>query len=113
MAKTITLDLVGTPIEAHDKLVRQVVLREPGGADYFALGDPFVLASNPDGTLFEAVNDKVLKGYIDRLAQEPNATLLGTMDLVDAIRLRQVLLDFFYAARAAISPAPPTSSSST
>lgn len=112
MAKTITLDLV-EPIEAHDELVRQVVLREPRGADYFALGDPFVVARNPDGTLFEVVNEGVVKGYIERLAEKPNAALLGTISAADAIKLRQKVLDFFYAARASTSPAPQTSSSSS
>lgn len=112
MGKTITIDLV-EPIEAHGKLLRQVVLREPRGADYFSLGDPFVIARNPDGTFFEVVNEATVRAYIDRLAEEPNASLLGTIGMADAIKLRQAILDFSYAARAATSPPPPTSSSSS
>jgi hypothetical protein len=112
MSKTIKVDLV-EPIEAHGELVRQAVLREPRGADYFALGDPFVIARNPDGTLFEVVNEQVVKGYIERLAEKPNSSVLATCGAADAIRLRQAIIDFFYAERAKTSPAPPTSSSST
>lgn len=107
MAKQIVIELV-EPIEAHEKLVRQVILREPRAADYFALGDPFVIGSNPDGTMFEVVNEPVVKGYIDRLAESPNAALLNTLGVADAINVRRAVLDFFYTARASTSPAPST-----
>jgi hypothetical protein len=112
MPKTITIDLVD-PREAHGEMLRQAIIREPGGADYFALGDPFVIARNPDGTLFEVVNEQVVRGYIERLAEKPNASVLMMCGLADAMRIRQAIIDFFYAERAKTSPAPQTSSSST
>jgi hypothetical protein len=103
-----------TPITGHNGPISKVVVKEPTGRDYFALGEPSVWARNPDGTSYVVENTEVLEKYIERCIVEPNDPLiLSQLGLADAMRVREAVLDFFGAARRASSPVDSTSSSST
>jgi hypothetical protein len=98
MAKEVKIELV-EPITGHEGQIRHVVLREPNAADCWELGEPFVVARNPDGAVYAVENDVTIKRYIERCVVSPNTLLLGRLGLADALAVKAALLDFFTKAR--------------
>lgn len=106
--KTTTIDLA-SPIMGHGEPISRVVIKEPTGRDYFALGEPAVGARNPDGTTYWVENVEVIEKYIEACVSEPSSgILLGQLCLADAMRVKDAVLDFFGAARRNISPSSAT-----
>jgi hypothetical protein len=91
------------PIKGHGgKLFAQVKLREPTARDFIELGLPQSPVYGPNQTFTMADNDQIIAAYLQRCIREPIADIVfGQITLADAIRLREGLLDFFIAARAA------------
>jgi hypothetical protein len=87
------------PITGHEGPVTKVVLKEPTAADYFALGEPQIVARNPDGTVFVVENDAAVKQYIERCCVSPSPLLLAQLSLRDAVKVKAAVLDFFMVAR--------------
>ena len=103
MAKTVTVSLE-TPITSHNGPVTQVTIREPNGRDYIELGEPAVFAQTASKTAVLAENDTAIKGYIQRCITEPNADIvMAQVGLTDMMKIKQEILGFFQAARAALS----------
>lgn len=113
MAKTASVRL-SRPVITHDGKVDTLTLREPKGSDYFALGEPFVIARNQDGTLYTVENVLTIEAYARRCIQSPGtAATLDDLTLADAHAVKAAVLDFFTEARQASLPPSSTSSSST
>ena len=109
MPKSITISL-DTPLTSHDGPVRSIVLREPNGADYIDLGEPFILTQTKDGGFYHVELDSVIKAYVERCLVEPKEPLLlRQMSLTDAMKVREAIGNFFAAARRAMSQQPATS----
>ena len=104
--KKTTIDLI-EPFSGPSGMVPRVVVREPKTAEFIEMGEPFVVARNPDGTVYAVENDKTIKAYIEVCIVEPDPLLaLAQMSLSDAIRVKAALLDFFRAAREAQANLP-------
>lgn len=108
---TLRVDLL-KPLTDHGGPVSSIIVREPKGRDFLELGMPTHAMRLPDGSIVGMEMDEVLKAYIERCA-DFNPALLGQMCLADSMALRDAVLSFFIAARAAISPPSLPSSSST
>lgn len=111
MAKEVKVPL-SEPIQGHDELIREIVLREPSAMDYYSLGDPHLYARNPDGSIVSLESGETIKAYLDRCIVSPNPILAGQIGLADAMAVKAALLSFFETAQAT-STKPATSSSST
>lgn len=96
--ETVTLK---EPITGHAGRITSLVVREPTAKEYFDIGEPQILARNPDGTLYTVENDKAVQAYLDRCIEGADSLLLGQLSLADAIMVKHKLLGFFLSARAA------------
>lgn len=102
------------PIQGHEGLVREVVLRAPRAGDFFALGEIYAHGFSQKGDItYRAENTEVVRAYIERLVESPNALLLEKLSLVDAMKVKGRVLAFFMAAALAPSEGTATSSSSS
>jgi hypothetical protein len=113
VARTTRITLTA-PLLTHDGPVSEIVLREPRGTDFFALGEPVTLTRDDTGTLYYVENAATIAAYVDRCVSEPvTPAALKGLALADAIAVKAAVLDFFMLARQGSSPEPTTSSSST
>ncbi|MCW2276379.1 hypothetical protein GJ654_18805 [Rhodoblastus acidophilus] len=111
MAKQVTIQLIGEPIKSHSGPVTAVTLREPRYSEYSELGEPARWAVK-DGVSIRIENDDAIKGYIERCVVAPaDSLLLDQAELVDAMRIKEGMLGFFWEARAKISSNSSSSSS--
>lgn len=106
MPNTAIVELV-EPLLGHGEPIRRLVLKEPTGRDYISLGEPMVVARNPDGTAYAVENTAVIEQYVERCITEPKDPLLviPQLGLSDAMRLKEAVLGFFRDARQAASSA--------
>lgn len=116
MPKTTTVPLL-EPIQGHptetwpDGKIAALVMREPNASEYFAHGEPQILARNPDGTLYTVENDVAVQAYMAACLVEPkDPLLLKQLGLADAIKAKTAMLDFFISAREAGAPKKDSSS---
>ncbi|MEP9355989.1 hypothetical protein ABLE93_20640 [Xanthobacter sp. KR7-65] len=108
-----TIHLV-KPLLTHGGPVSVLVLSEPTGRDYLRLGEPVVWGRNPDGTVFTAENEEVIRGYIDAsLPDSVDSFVIDQACLEDAMNIKAAVLDFFRAAQGRRSAQSSTTSSST
>ena len=113
MAKTTRITLTA-PLLTHDGPVSEIVLREPRGIDFFALGEPVVVTRDEAGTLYYVENSATIAAYVERCVTEPvTPAALKGLALSDAIAVKAAVLDFFMLARQGSSPEPSTFSSLT
>ena len=122
MTGNVELDLAQA-VTGHGGQITRVVLRPPTARDYFALGEPSVYARNADGTIYSIEYPQIIEDYIRRCIVEPKEMelVVGQIGLVDGMKIKEALLDFFASARAgskagqnsssgnAASSAPPNS----
>jgi hypothetical protein len=101
VAKTTEIVLT-SPITGHGGAISRLVIREPKAADFFALGEPQVIARNPDGTVYAVENDAAIRDYVSRCV-DCDPLLLSQLSLADAMAVKAAVLDFFLAARQARS----------
>lgn len=87
--------------------ISEITLNPPMYPVCAELGDPDVLARTPDGALYHVYNDATVKAYIERCATGFNPAYWPKVSLVDYLKLRQAVCDFFETARRAISPSLP------
>jgi hypothetical protein len=100
---SVTIKLT-TPIEGPDGPISEVVMREPKFAEVMLLGEPVAFARSDGGMVYQADNDDVIRGYIERLVEKPaDRALLNQCSLTDTLKLREAVFGFFRAARKAIS----------
>jgi len=96
---------LSTPIQGHTGPISQVLVKEPTGRDYMALGEPSIWARNADGTSYVIEHTEVIEKYIERCLADPkDPLLLSQLGLADAMKVKDAVLDFFGAARKAASP---------
>lgn len=115
MSKTEKLKLIH-PVEIHDVVVEEIVIREPTGRQYLAIGEPRMLARNADGTAYQVEDQTAIRAYIEGCVVEgkdtPGVTQL--LSLTDVRRVKDAVLGFFIDADLAIfaasSPASPSTS---
>lgn len=94
----------------HGQTFDSVTLREPKLRDYLAIGEPVEIQPNGDGgRMVVEYNDRV-EGYFQRLVKVPGFEMIQDLDLVDAIAIKDAILDFFKTAR--LRRDAPTNSSS-
>lgn len=111
MARTVTVPL-SEPIVGHGEPITEAKLREPTAGEYVTTGEVASWAGNPDGSTFRIENNATIAAYIELLIVEPKSAslLLAQASLVDGMRLREAVLDFFTTARTALrSPSAATS----
>jgi hypothetical protein len=111
MPKKVTIPLT-VPIVGHTT-IHEIVIQAPGLIQYAQIGDP-VSVMRGDGDQVQVVeNDAAIARYIEDCIVEPRDKLiLNQIDLVDAMTIKDALLDFFVTARLAkISQASQTPSS--
>lgn len=102
------------PIYTYSGEVREIALAEPRGRDFLRFGEPVVYGQNPDGTVFAAENEEVIRKYIDAaLPENVDPAHIEQLCLEDAMKIKAAILDFFRAARDRQSAQSSTSSSST
>lgn len=105
--KETTITLI-EPIKGHEGPITALTVREPTYREYFEIGDPQIIAKNPDDTIYAVDNDKALQAYADKCINL-DPLLLKQLCLADAMQVRGAILDFFLSARKAIpSPSAPT-----
>lgn len=107
MAKEVKIPL-SKPIEAHDEVIREVVLREPSAMEYYTLGDPHLYARNTDGSIVSLESGETIKAYLERCIISPNPILAAQIGLADAMAVKEALLGFFEKAQKT-STTPATS----
>jgi hypothetical protein len=87
--------------EAHGETFDSVTLREPKLRDHFAIGDPVEMHRDPNGGDARFVVEHLdrVQAYLDRLVVKPApAAVLGDLDLVDSLAVREAVRDFFLDA---------------
>ncbi|QCI68848.1 hypothetical protein [Phreatobacter stygius] len=112
--KTITINL-SQSVMTHKGLVSIITLQEPLAGDYFALGDPFTIASSPQGNPFYVEEPERIAAYLDRcVIGDVGPDRVATLGLHDAMAIKEGLLSFFRhgGEAAAGSKTQPTNSSS-
>jgi hypothetical protein len=102
VAKTKEIALT-SPITGHGGAITRLTVREPKAADFFDLGEPQVIARNPDGTVYAVENDAAVREYVSRCVVDCDPLLLRQLCLADAMAVKAAVLDFFLAARQAQS----------
>lgn len=111
MAKANTIITLKEPIEGPVSeggktvigQIKTIHLRPPKWNDVMALGEPAAYARSEGGMVYQAQKDETIAGYVQRLLVEPkDPLLLEQLSLEDTLQLRDAVLDFFSAARAAL-----------
>ncbi len=75
--------------------VTSIVLQEPTGADYFALGSPQTWVRSGGGMAL-VDNDQAIKAYAERMIVKPDALMAMTqMSVLDAIAVKDGVIGFF------------------
>lgn len=75
--------------------VTKIVLQEPSGSDYFALGAPQTWVRATGGMAL-VDNDVAIRAYVERLIVEPDPLLaMNAMHVLDAIAVKDAVIDFF------------------
>lgn len=93
--------------EAGGKAFDAITLREPKFADYMAIGEiqEWQPIAGVDRAAVLVEDTDKIRRYAERLI-EGDALRLDVLALVDTLKVRRAILDFFAAARA--SEGPPT-----
>jgi hypothetical protein len=104
--RTITLlepiEGPGASKEQPTVTISQIVMREPRYPDIMALGEPRAYGRSEGGVMFTSEKEDIVEAYIRRLVIEPkDPALLNQLGLADTIQLKDMLFDFFEAARRA------------
>lgn len=98
------------PIKGHDGQVKTLSVTEPSGWQYAELGEPSIVARNPDGTVYMVENDNAIRSYLEKCVTGADPLLWqAQVCLADAMQLKAALLGFFTDARQAKSPTTSTS----
>lgn len=96
------------PIKGHKGAIAFIELREPRYRDYMDLGLPVTWVSMGDGG-YEQETPQLVDAWIERLADiDPN--FLELLPLVDAMALRDAVMDFFREARRTLATGRKTTS---
>jgi hypothetical protein len=75
--------------------VTKIVLQEPAGADYFALGAPQTWVRAKGGMAL-VDNDEAIRAYVERLIVEPDPLLaMQNMHVLDAVAVKDAVIGFF------------------
>jgi hypothetical protein len=97
--KTVTVTLK-EPLPGHHGPIASLTVREPTAAEYFTIGDP-VASGERDGVKFTTINDEALYEYIKRCV-DCDPILIGRLCLIDAIKVKRAVVDFFGDALSAM-----------
>jgi hypothetical protein len=83
------------PFPGHGGQVNKIVLQEPSGADFFALGEPKGWVRTGSGhALVE--NDQVIRAYVERCIVEPDPLLvMSQIHFLDARAVKEAVCGFF------------------
>lgn len=96
--KTATIKLTGEVL-VHGEPVKEIVIREPRGAELFSLGEPVLHShSLTGGVLTETLveNDEIIRAYLNRCLEAPrDPSVFDQLSLADAKAVKKALLDFF------------------
>ncbi|MBS0528321.1 MAG: phage tail assembly protein [Proteobacteria bacterium] len=111
VSKSVTIEL-SAPITGHHGQITKITLREPRYGDVMALGNPIAVAQGANGMIYSADKDEVIRAYIEQLTEGVDPILFNQLSLVDTLRLREAIQNFFVDARRAMYSPPATSSSS-
>jgi hypothetical protein len=93
--------------EAHGAAFDEVHIRQPKLRDLLAIGDPIEAQPNNDGGRMLVEYQDRIEAYASRLIQKPGYETVQDLDLADAMRIKDAILDFFSDARKSL--AAPTS----
>jgi hypothetical protein len=95
---------LNAPIELHGKTISELVFKEPTGAQYLDLGEPWIIARTKDGSSYGAENDGVIKKYVETCVQGDDGPIVLTLlGFADARRAKGIVLSFFSDADQATS----------
>jgi hypothetical protein len=93
-----------------DERVDHIVLKAPTGGQFLALGEPRFLVRMGDGSAYWVEKEEIIKQYISDLLTLDGTTPIDSGDhiplaisLVDAMAIKEALIDFFMGAAAVIS----------
>jgi hypothetical protein len=95
---TITL---AKPLTGHGKTVTTVEVREPTGREFLELGEPRSLVKAAGGALVFADNDSAIQSYVEKCIEGDALLVIGQASLVDMMKIKKAVLDFFTAANMA------------
>ncbi len=84
--------------EVHGKSFDSVTLREPRYAEYIKTGDVMERQQVGDGAAIITYHDRI-ESYADKLLMSPEPGGLAELNLLDAMRVEQAIVDFFTEAR--------------
>jgi hypothetical protein len=114
MAKTVKVELSEPRVGHGGASVTHVVLREPTLDELFLYGEPIEVTRTKSGEVITIEHPDILNAYRKVLIVEPDSqVLVGSLPLVDALRVKDEIIGFFLSARLATLPTSPTDSSST
>lgn len=94
--------------EVHGAAFDAITMREPTGADYWALGPIAETQPGPNGGIAVITFHDKKRDYAERLINL-DAGALAVLNLADTLKVEQAVTDFFIEARS--SNKPSTSSS--
>ena len=84
--------------------IKRIVLRAPRLREYAEIGDLIMPAKSANGSIAVMEIDGVFDRYIDALLVEPQSQALArNISLVDSMRLKDALSDFFSKSRATVA----------
>lgn len=102
MAKQTRIQL-HEPFEMFGRRVEEVTLREPTGWEAATLGEPRTLVHSAAGAYF-VEQSEILARYLEKCVEhQSGADIFKLVGLVDALRIKQALFDFFTDAEAKIA----------
>lgn len=96
--------------EAHGATFDAIALREPTGADYWALGPIEAWQPNGAGGAALLTFNEVIRAYAERLGGDGAVAKLAVLNLADTLKVEDAVRDFFRKAEASNRPATSSSS---
>lgn len=101
---------LATPIEAFNRKITEVSLKEPTGALFMRLGEPRVAVVTSEANSWYFVEQpSVINAYVDRLLivedgdAATTAVVISQLSLVDALSVKRALFSFFDNAAAKVA----------
>lgn len=95
---------LSSPIDWFGTEIKELSLKEPSGWTVATLGEPRVLVHAGAGGGYMVEREDVIAKYIEKcLDHDSGADILRQLSLIDTLKLKAALFDFFTEAEAQIA----------